>query len=154
MGGQVSVLGDIYSYGVLLLEMFTGKRPADDMFKDGLSIHKFTAMALSERVMDIADSSMPFEEDEEDKEAAHGESNKDCIEESTIIEEVNCHFNAESRVEDYLVSMLQIGLLCSTTSPHEQMPTNDVVSKLSAIRDAFLRFKNENRRRRRGRRMS
>ena len=151
MGGQVSILGDIYSYGVLLLEMFTGKRPTDDMFKDGLSIQKFTAMALPERIMDIADSSMPFEEDEE---GAHDhETNKDGIEESAIIEEVDRHFNAESKVEDYLVSVLQIGLLCSTTSPRERMPTNDTVSKLCSIRDAFLRFKNENRRRR-GRRMS
>jgi serine/threonine protein kinase len=142
MGDQVSVLGDIYSYGVLLLEMFTGKRPTDDMFKDGLSIHKFTAMALPECVMDITDSSMPFEEDEE---AAHDETNNNGIEESEIIEEVDRHFNAKSKVEDYLVSVLQIGLLCSTTSPRERMPTNDVVSKLSAIRDAFLKFKKENR---------
>ena len=152
MGGQVSVLGDIYSYGVLLLEMFTGKRPTDDMFKDDLSIQKFTAMALPEHVMDIADSSMPFEEDEE---AAHDETNNDGIEESAIIEEVDLHFNAKIRVEDYLVLVLQIGLLCSTASLRERMPTNDVVSKLSAIRGAFLRFKNENRRGRRGgRRMS
>jgi serine/threonine protein kinase len=133
MGGQVSVLGDIYSYGVLLLEMFTGKRPADDLFKDGLSIHKFTAMALPECVMDIVDSSMPFEEDVDD------ETNNDD-------NEVNLHFNARSRVEDCLVSVLQIGLLCSATSPHERMPTNDVVNKLSAIRDAFLKFKKGNRR--------
>jgi hypothetical protein len=46
MAGQVFVLGDIYSYGVLLFEMFIEKRPTDDMFKDGLSIHKFIAMAL------------------------------------------------------------------------------------------------------------
>jgi len=51
MGGQIFVLGDIYSYGVLLLEMFTGKRPNNDMFKDGLSIQKFTAIALPKRVM-------------------------------------------------------------------------------------------------------
>ncbi|CAL2267945.1 unnamed protein product [Prunus armeniaca] len=38
MGGQVSFLGDIYSFGIPLLEMFTGKRPTDDMFRDGLSI--------------------------------------------------------------------------------------------------------------------
>ena len=68
MGGQVSTLGDIYSYGILLLEMFTGKRPLDEMFKDGLSIHKFTAMALPENVMDIVDPLMFVEDDEEDGE--------------------------------------------------------------------------------------
>jgi serine/threonine protein kinase len=128
MGGQVSVLGDIYSYGILLLEMFTGKRPTDDMFKDGLSIHKFIAMALPECVMDIVDSSMPFEEGEED---VDDETNNDDI-------EVDDHFVAGSRVKDCLVSVLQIGLLCSETSPHERLPTNDVVNKLGAIRDACI----------------
>jgi serine/threonine protein kinase len=135
LGGQVSVCGDIYSYGVLLLEMFTGKRPTDDMFKDVLSIHKFIAMALPERVMDIVDSSMPFEESEEDSDY---ETNNDDIEEGAIIEEVDRHFNARSKVEDCLVSVLQIGLLCSATSPHERLPTTDVVNKLRAIRDACI----------------
>ena len=66
MGNQVSTLGDIYSYGILLLEMFIGKRPTDEMFKNGMSIHQFTAMALPEYIMDYVDSSMFFEEDEED----------------------------------------------------------------------------------------
>jgi serine/threonine protein kinase len=133
MGGSVSVLGDIYSYGVLLLEMFTGKRPTDNMFKDGLSIHKFIAMALPEHVMDIVDSTMPFEEGEED---ADDETNNDDIEEGAIIEEVDRHFNGRNKVKDCLVSVLQIGLLCSTTSPQERLPTNDVINKLRAIRDA------------------
>ena len=34
MGGQVSPLGDIYNYGILLLEMFIGRRPTDEMFKE------------------------------------------------------------------------------------------------------------------------
>jgi serine/threonine protein kinase len=133
MGGSVSVLGDIYSYGVLLLEMFTGKRPTDNMFKDGLSIHKFIAMALPEHVMDIVDSTMSFEEGEED---ADDETNNDDIEEGAIIEEVDRHFNGRNKVKDCLVSVLQIGLLCSTTSPQERLPTNDVINKLRAIRDA------------------
>jgi serine/threonine protein kinase len=135
MGGQISVLGDIYSYGILLLEMFTGKRPTDDMFKEGLSIQKFTAMALPECVMDIVDLSMPFEENEDDDD----ETNNVDIEESAIIEEVDHHFNTRSRVVDCLISVLQIGLLCSTTSPHERLPTNDVVNKMKAVRDAFSR---------------
>ncbi|KAK8984153.1 hypothetical protein V6N11_029476 [Hibiscus sabdariffa] len=35
MGGPTSPEGDIYSYGILVLEMITGKRPTDDLFGDG-----------------------------------------------------------------------------------------------------------------------
>lgn len=39
----MDTLGDIYSYGILLLEMFTG---TEDIFKDGLNIYKYISMAL------------------------------------------------------------------------------------------------------------
>ena len=139
MGGQVSTLGDIYSYGILLLEMFTGKRPFDEMFKDGLNIHKFTAMALPEYVMDIVDPSMFFEEDEENA--------NDDIEERQIIEE-DPYVNVSSKIKECLISMFQIGLLCSKTSPEERIPTNVVVNEMNAIRDKFLKFEKENRKRR------
>ena len=139
MGGQVSTLGDIYSYGILLLEMFIGKRPIDEMFKDGLSIHQFTAMALPEHVMDIVDPSMFFEEDEEDS--------NDDIEERQIIEE-DPHVNVSSRIKECLISVFQIGLLCSKISPDERIPTNVVVNEMNAIRDKFLKLEKENRRRR------
>ena len=103
------------------------------MFKDGLGIQKFNAMALPGRVMDIVDSSMPFKEDEADEET----NNVDIVE-SAIVKDVDHHFNAGSKVMDCLVLVLQIGLLCSTTSPHERLPTNDVVNKMRAIRDAFI----------------
>ncbi len=78
---------------------------------------------------------MPFEESEED---ADDEANNDDIEEGAIIEEVDRHFNGRNKVKDCLVSVLQIGLLCSTTSPQERLPTNDVINKLRAIRDACI----------------
>ncbi|KAA8538460.1 hypothetical protein F0562_027994 [Nyssa sinensis] len=55
MGTEVSTSGDVYSYGILLLEMFTGKRPTDEMFSDGLNLHNYVKMALPERVEVIAD---------------------------------------------------------------------------------------------------
>ena len=138
MGGQVSTLGDIYSYGILLLEMFIGKRLIDEMFKEGLSIHKFTAMALPEHVMDIVDPSMFFVEDEEDAD--------DDIEEKTIIEE-DPHVNVNSRIKECLISMFQIRLSCFKTSPDERMSTNVVVNEINAIRDTFLKSQKKTRRR-------
>ncbi|XXG71823.1 hypothetical protein AAC387_Pa07g1060 [Persea americana] len=55
MGGEASTFGDIYSYGILLLEMFIGKKPTDEIFNGSLSLHQFAKMALSERVMEIVD---------------------------------------------------------------------------------------------------
>jgi serine/threonine protein kinase len=65
MGNEVSSYGDVYSYGILLLEMFTGKRPTDDMFQGTLNLHYFVKEALPNRVVEIADPIL-FQEREED----------------------------------------------------------------------------------------
>ncbi|XP_028103347.1 probable LRR receptor-like serine/threonine-protein kinase At3g47570 [Camellia sinensis] len=55
MGDMASTLGDVYSFGILLLEMFTGKKPTDDMFNDDLNLHNFVKNGLPDRVMEIVD---------------------------------------------------------------------------------------------------
>ncbi|TYI05951.1 hypothetical protein ES332_A10G125100v1 [Gossypium tomentosum] len=53
MGSKLSTKADVYSYGILLLEMFTGKMPNDERFKEGLCIHNFVEAALLEQMIEI-----------------------------------------------------------------------------------------------------
>ncbi|MCI05987.1 kinase-like protein, partial [Trifolium medium] len=39
MGSEISTYGDMYSFGVLMLEMLTGRRPTNEMFEDGQNLH-------------------------------------------------------------------------------------------------------------------
>ncbi|GKA59731.1 kinase-like domain-containing protein, partial [Tanacetum coccineum] len=56
IGSEMTSSGDVYSFGILLLEVMTGKKPTDDMFNDGLSLHKFAYMALLAHVIDVIDN--------------------------------------------------------------------------------------------------
>ncbi|KAL0647359.1 hypothetical protein Bca4012_045650 [Brassica carinata] len=47
MGGQPSIKGDVYSFGVLLLEMFTGKKPTDESFSGDYNLHSYAKSVLS-----------------------------------------------------------------------------------------------------------
>ncbi|KAJ3695433.1 hypothetical protein LUZ60_000810 [Juncus effusus] len=41
LGGNPSTKGDVYSFGVLLLELITGKRPTDVIFQEGLTLQEW-----------------------------------------------------------------------------------------------------------------
>ena len=45
--------------------MFTGKRPTNDMFKDGLNLHDFVKTALPDQVIDILDPNLLWEREDE-----------------------------------------------------------------------------------------
>ncbi|KAL7182467.1 hypothetical protein ACSBR1_041214 [Camellia fascicularis] len=65
MGEEVSTQGDMYSYGVLLLEMFTGKGPTSNMFTSNVNLHSYVKMCLPEQVMQIVDPQIILEMEEE-----------------------------------------------------------------------------------------
>lgn len=90
MGGEVSAKGDIYSYGILLLEMFTGKRPTNSMFTENFSLHSYAKTALPSQVLEIVDPQFFLEEENEQEKL--------------------------SRIEECCLSILQIGVSCSSTT--------------------------------------
>ncbi|RXI01421.1 hypothetical protein DVH24_014770, partial [Malus domestica] len=127
MGGQGSIMGDVYSYGILLVEMFTGKRPTDDMFKDGLSIYHFAAMALPEHVMDVVDPSLLIDLE------ADGDVNDDIVRERVTPRRNNRGLDKAKKLEECLVAV------DSLASPRDRMLMDTVVRKMSAIRDSYLK---------------
>ena len=122
MGNEVSIYGDVYSYGILLLEMFTGKRPTDSIFQDNLSLHDFVEVALPGRIIDIVDPILLWERQEE-------ETRND-----TRNEDPNGSFN----IQKCLISILKIGVACSTQYPRERMNIDVVVVELHKIRQNIL----------------
>ncbi|KAG5227465.1 LRR receptor serine/threonine-protein kinase [Salix suchowensis] len=108
IGSEVSTFGDVYSYGILLLEMITGKRPTDSMFKDGLELHSYVKMALPGRVVDVADPKLLIEVDQADQ-------------------IVKC-----------LISISKIGVFCSEKFPRERMDISSIVAELNRTKANFL----------------
>ncbi|XP_028803774.1 probable LRR receptor-like serine/threonine-protein kinase At3g47570 [Neltuma alba] len=114
-GGAVTPQGDIYSYGVLLLGLLTGKKPTDSMFGVDLSLHKFCKLALSDRITEIVDSSLLIP------------SQRGHIK---VTEKPNVKFE----IQESLISFAKIGVACSVDSPSERMGIKDVLVELLAIK--------------------
>ncbi|KAG6692181.1 hypothetical protein I3842_10G100700 [Carya illinoinensis] len=58
LGGVVSTRGDVYSYGILLIETFTRKKPTDDMFAGEMSLKRWVNEALPISAINIVDTSL------------------------------------------------------------------------------------------------
>ncbi|KAJ1289730.1 hypothetical protein BS78_02G186600 [Paspalum vaginatum] len=57
-GSNPTTKGDVYSFGVLVMEMVTKKRPTDDMFEAGLSLHKWVKMHYHGRADAVVDPAL------------------------------------------------------------------------------------------------
>ncbi|KAL8257830.1 hypothetical protein R6Q59_029871 [Mikania micrantha] len=122
IGGKVSRSGDIYSYGILLLEMVTCKRPTDPMFKEALNLHKYASKAMGDHLLEICD---PIILRNDCSDPAQFTKNKG---EETV----------SMRKEACLRLMLELGVACSMELPQYRIDIRSVIKELHLIKDVML----------------
>ncbi|CAI0549978.1 unnamed protein product [Linum tenue] len=127
MGNKVSIQGDVYSYGVLLLEIFTGRRPTNEIFKNGLSLHGFVGNALSEKLIaKVVDPILL-------NELSLGQATHSYVNSSSNNSE-EANYNKSHILEEALISILEIGVACSPDSPDERISMSEVVTRLVSLK--------------------
>ncbi|KDO38322.1 hypothetical protein CISIN_1g040999mg, partial [Citrus sinensis] len=125
VGNEVSTIGDVYSYGILLLELMIREKPSDIMFEGDMNLHKFAKMALPNHVKDIVDSILL---NDDEKLVVRGDQKQTQAKINVIIECV--------------ISMVRIGVACSMESPQDRMKMTNVVHELQSIKNTLLGPKN------------
>ena len=138
--GETSRQGDVYNYGILVLEMFTGRRSIDKMFKDSFNLHNFVRMALPERLVQIVDPNLSTREvdetaTEEDSHDNYDHMDPEAEEGKNHIE--NLH-QMNANMHKCLFSVFKISLACSLESPQERINMENVTRELHHIKNAFL----------------
>ncbi|WVZ77341.1 hypothetical protein U9M48_025219 [Paspalum notatum var. saurae] len=119
IGNEVSTQGDIFSYGILLLELFTAKRPTDDAFLEGCSLRQYIEMGLPHKITEIIDQSLFITEQS-------GAYKSEIINKEDV--DVTC-----------IASVLTVGIQCSKEESTERTQINDALRELHMIRDQKIR---------------
>eukprot|EP01018_Ginkgo_biloba_P027004 Gb_21363 [translate_table: standard] len=109
-GGMVSAKGDVYSYGILLLEMLTRRPPTNDMFSEGLNLQKWVNMGFPERMVEVVD---------------------ECL-------LTNVSDDEQDKIYECVREMMGVGLACTKEIPQQRPQMTDVVRALESIGEAFV----------------
>ncbi|KAG6692155.1 receptor kinase-like protein Xa21 isoform X2 [Carya illinoinensis] len=107
--GIVSTRGDVYSYGILLMETFTRKKPTDDMFTGDMSLKCLVQESLALSVLEVVDTNLL--------------SNQ----------------NDYPAMEECLLSTMGLALHCCADSSEQRIGIENVLATLDKIKLKFLK---------------
>ncbi|KAL3370469.1 hypothetical protein AABB24_007490 [Solanum stoloniferum] len=115
--GIVSASGDVYSYGIMLMEVLTKRRPTDEeIFNENLDLRKWIIQSFSGSMMDVVDVNL-FSEDEQI---------------TSKSEQIT------SKSEICIASMIELGLDCTKETAESRVTMKEVVKRLNKIKNTFL----------------
>ncbi|OEL28820.1 putative LRR receptor-like serine/threonine-protein kinase [Dichanthelium oligosanthes] len=118
--GKLSTEGDVYSYGIIILEMLTGKRPTDEMFTDDLNLHKYVEKVFPHKIAEVLDPSIvPSSED--------GDVDNN-------LDHVN---NATNGMESCIMHLVEVGLSCSIETPKDRPTMQVVYAGVTTIKETY-----------------
>ncbi|XP_048535757.1 probable LRR receptor-like serine/threonine-protein kinase At3g47570 [Triticum urartu] len=121
-GGQVSSCGDVYSFGTVILELFTGMAPTHDMLRDGLTLHKHAENAFTGMLMQIVDPVLLSIE----------EANLTSLQDGS---------NTMEHGSNAILSVMKVALSCSNHAPTERMCMRDAAAAIRRITDSYVKNK-------------
>ncbi|KAL8048803.1 hypothetical protein ABFX02_07G090900 [Erythranthe guttata] len=110
--GLVSTRCDVYSYGVMVMETFTRKKPSDDMFDGDLTLKNWVQSSLNnESSIEVIDANLLNTENEQGF-----EKNVQCVS-----------------------SVLDLALKCCAESSGDRIDIKEVLTELQKIKGRFSR---------------
>eukprot|EP00253_Pinus_taeda_P016763 PITA_16763 len=113
-GGRPSMKGDVYSYGILVLEMITGKKPTDAVFsEEEQSLQSWVGDAFPDRLLEVIDTTL--------------------VEEIRMEEEDEEHDVSEFIGHGIVMLLAKIGVMCSKGDPHERPTLREVEASLEQL---------------------
>ncbi|XP_048496189.2 putative receptor-like protein kinase At3g47110 [Beta vulgaris subsp. vulgaris] len=121
LGGEVSPEADLYSFGILLLELMTRKRPTDEMFKEDFNLHMYAKGALPDQVLQIVDTTQLIEHENEEDDNRQPRT-------QTMLQ----------MKEECIVSVVKIGVACSNQSPSDRMNMIAAISELQRAKKILV----------------
>ncbi|CAK8567675.1 unnamed protein product [Lathyrus sativus] len=136
LGGKASTSGDVYSFGILLLEMFIAKKPTDEMFKEGLNMNNFVSEMDEKQLLNIVDQRLINHSELFSIQNFSSDTHSGGSGDISYSDGSNIYWT--QRAEECIVAAMRIGLSCVAHQPKDRWTMREALSKLHGIKQSVL----------------